>query len=296
MAVKTHVERLCDTKWFCGWFSLALKFLLENKHLYQTVNIQSFYEAKAGEKKYDWSDMAKMVVGFDDATHVNFRVTLPDTLQLVCANRECSQLVHPHNLSLCVLERLGRSTGNAFSVSSRTLNIGYRYFFDTNDNKSAVQQFSVQYQCQTCKGEPLTFMIRRDGLKLQIVGRSRIEPCLIPEGVHSEMEGLLSDAICASQTGNTLAGICLMRIAIERYVRLVAQDKTGRDLEKIFEIYKTTLPEEFPSSCVGLLRIAYDRLSESIHAAQPDEMSFAESLKDITKHFKMLAAFRFAQK
>ena len=296
MAVKEQ-EKLCDTGWFCAWFSEALKYLLENKHLYQSVNIQSFYEgATPNAKKYDWSDMAKLNVGFDDEADLGFRVELPTTLNLVCANRHCEEALHPHNLSLCKIEKFGYRSGPSYMASTRTLNEGYHCYFTLEGTKLVVQQFSVQYQCQSCKGEPLTFMIRREGLKLQMVGRSRIEPCIMPEGVPTEMISLLSDAICASQTGSILAGICLMRIAIEQYVRIKAQDMDGRDLEAIFGAYKTTLPPEFPSQCVGLLRSAYDRLSEVIHAAKSDSECFAESMRDITKHFKMLAAFTFVQR
>lgn len=290
-------EKLCDTEWFCYWFAQALKHLLENKHLYQLVNIRSFYETTSpNATKYDWSDMAKLNVGFDDEADPRFRVVLPTTLNLVCANRNCEEALHPHNLALCKVENFGHRSGASYLASTRTLNNGYHCYFTLEDPRSVVQQFSVQYQCQSCKGEPLTFMIRREGLKLQIVGRSRIEPCVMPEGVPSEMMALLSDAMCASQTGSVLAGICLMRIAIEQYVRIKAQDMNGRDLEVIFGIYKTTLPQEFPSQCVGLLRSAYDRLSEAIHAAKSDSECFEASMQDITKHFKMLAAFNFVRR
>lgn len=289
-----RVVKLCDTTWFCGWFSQAIKFLLENRHLYQSVNIQTLYESMVKNAvRYDWSDMAKMCVVFGAEVDPLFRVELPDTLQLVCSNKICTKLMHPHNLALCVLEKHGEAHGRDFQVYSRTLNAGYRYFFKSNNDSAVVQQFTIQYQCQSCKGEPLTFMIRRDGLKLQLVGRSSIEPCVLPEGFPSEENTLFSDAICASQTGSTLAGICLLRIAIEQYVRRAVKDFKGRDLELIFDGYKSTLPDEYPISCAGLLRIAYDKLSECIHAAKPDGTCFNECLSDLSKHFKMIAAFNF---
>ena len=139
----------------------------------------------------------------------------------------------------------------------------------------------------------MTFLIRREGLKLQLVGRSRIEPCVLPEGFPSKENSLFSDAVCASQTGSILAAICLLRIAIEQLVRRVAGDQDGRDLDGIFEKYKKALPDEFPSSMRGVLKTAYDNLSACMHSASASREAFDEAMLLLAKHFKMLSAFEF---
>ncbi|MDB6019678.1 MAG: hypothetical protein JWR19_4167, partial [Pedosphaera sp.] len=39
-------------------------------------------------------------------------------------------------------------------------------------SESFLQIFNFPYQCQNCRGEPVVFIVRREGLKLTLVGRS----------------------------------------------------------------------------------------------------------------------------
>ncbi len=271
----------------------TIQFLLEQKHLYQTVNIKDLAcEYDKMYEKYDWNEVKGWYINFD-AGREEVTASLPTTLSLVCANKECKNKKHPHNIGLTVVEPLGRMFDAGLHYQAKSLSSGYAPYFRLEHKGEVVQVFSLQYQCQACKGEPVTFLIRREGLKLQIVGRSRIEPCILPEGFPSKENSLFSDAVCASQTGSILAAICLLRIAIEQLVRRVAGDQDGRDIEGIFEEYKKTLPTEFPSNVKGVLKTAYDNLSVCMHSASANRKAFDEAMLLLARHFKMLSAFEF---
>ena len=276
--------------------AFSLKRLLESMHVYQTLNMEDMLcKADPNYKKYNWDYAKRWYINLDTQIGEAY-VCPPQTISLVCANRCCHNQLHPHNIGLSVTEQLGRFSGNGSSWSPRVLNGGYIPYCRLENDKEITQVFSLQYQCQSCKGEPVTFLIRRQGLKFQIVGRSRIEPCILPEGFPKEERNIFSDAVCASQTGSILAAICLLRIAIEQLARRVANDRSGRELEEIFEKYKTSLPVEFPSHVKGTLKQVYDSLSTCVHSADANQQVFDNAMKELAKHFKMLSAFEFAGK
>ena len=278
---------------FARFMPPILQILLESKHLYQSVNIKDVV-CKCYKKyeQYDWDEVKRWYINLD-GTASEAKICLPTTLSLVCANRNCKNHKQPHNIGLAVVEKLGAFSGTGSPYYARELNRGYVPYFKLESEGEVVQVFSLQYQCQACKGEPVTFLIRREGLKLQLVGRSGIEPCVLPEGFPSKENPLFSDAVCASNTGSTLAAICLLRIAIEQLVRRVAEDQDGRDIEGIFEKYKKALPDEFPSNVKGVLKTAYDNLSTCMHSANANRVAFDDAMALLTKHFKMLSAFEF---
>jgi hypothetical protein len=77
------------------------------------------------------------------------------------------------------------------------------------------QVFVVAYQCQSCKDEPLVFVVRREGMKLTLCGRSMIESLPIPKSLPKSVANYYSDAHIAHNAGQTLAGLFLLRTFVE---------------------------------------------------------------------------------
>ena len=157
-----------------------------------------------------------------------------------------------------------------------------------------VQLFFFPYQCQSCRGEPLILVVRREGIKLQLVGRSQFEKIKVPRHIPKEENKYYSDAKIAYNTGRILAGLFYLRTMIEQYMRRVLDNYTRVTGEELAEQYAKLLDEEFPKRFKTLRKI-YEELSAKIHDAQNDEGQFLQSLFDINTHFEQLKLIPLAK-
>lgn len=146
------------------------------------------------------------------------------------------------------------------------------------------QVFVLEYECQSCKGLPSVFMVRRNGLKLFLEGRSPIEHVEVPQVIPKEQRKYYSDAIVAHNSGQTLAGLFLLRTFIEQYVRAHSEN-VELPADKLLENYATKLPIDFKDRFPSLGKI-YSDLSSAIHKANAAEDLFANTTGELTEHFE----------
>jgi hypothetical protein len=151
----------------------------------------------------------------------------------------------------------------------------------------AIQIFAFPYQCQNCKKEPLVFMVRREGLKLIIVGRSRFEKPQIPTYIPKQEIAFFRDSIISFQTGRTLAAIFYLRTFLEQYLRRATKADGKTSGEKLADKYLKTLPEDFPSRFKNIREI-YEKLSDCIHSAANDDKAYEQSKSAVEQHFRVL--------
>jgi hypothetical protein len=64
-----------------------------------------------------------------------------------------------------------------------------------------IQLFVVGNECQSCKGLPVVFSVKRDGPKLTLVGRDPFEMVDVPSYIPKWVEQYFSKSIVAQQTG-----------------------------------------------------------------------------------------------
>ncbi len=155
--------------------------------------------------------------------------------------------------------------------------------------------YSFPYQCQSCKGEPLIFMVRREDLKLQLVGRSQFEEVDVPKSIPKEEQQFYSDAVIAFNTGRILAALFYLRTLIEQYMRRVLTVTGKLSGDELGNRYAELLDAEFPRSFSSLKRV-YNELSERIHAVDENEDQFKKSKADIEKHCDLLQHFPLRNK
>jgi hypothetical protein len=91
------------------------------------------------------------------------------------------------------------------------------------------QCFCLPYQCQSCKGPPIWFLVSRDGLKLRLCGRDPIEVLPTPKVLPKHLAKFYSDALIAHHAGQTLAGLFLLRVFVEQFWHSVP------DVQKVLE-------------------------------------------------------------
>lgn len=158
---------------------------------------------------------------------------------------------------------------------------------ETND-----QTFSLSYQCQKCKKGLLVFLVRRKGLKWQLVGRNQVSSPLIPASFPKAHETFFKEAEMAFRTGSHLASICLLRVAIEQYMRAETRQSATCSGDQLWEQYKKRLPNDFPLDRVCSLGEIYGRLSEVMHCPSlMQDDTFADCKEKLDDFFKFVALF-----
>ncbi len=194
----------------------------------------------------------------------NFPVTLP-TLKIHC--NKCDSILPPHN--------------PGYPGQSEPISIVLEEW------KQSVQLVLLPYHCQSCKLEPLVFVVKRTGLKLQLVGRSQFESFDVPKFIPKEEREHYSDAMIAFQAGRVLAGLFFLRTMIEQYMRRVLNAKGRMTGDELGDAYAKLLDDEFPKRFISLKGI-YSQVSEKLHAADADVNQFTASREDIVRHFELL--------
>jgi hypothetical protein len=145
------------------------------------------------------------------------------------------------------------------------------------------------YLCQSCKSFPEVFIIRREGGKLTLCGRSPMEYVQVPPEIPKEVARFYSGAVVAHQSGQTLAGLFLLRVLCEQWARKVAAADDYAD--EAISKYMDSLPEDFKARFPSL-RSIYEKLSADIHAATGSDELYVQMLTDINEHFSARKLFR----
>jgi hypothetical protein len=263
----------------CGkTISDALKLLLEEKHLYQYVSVNSFSPI-IDEMLPDTSEYGalrlevfKAIAGrwyavqetYDPqlpprGTHYSGQGTLTFTaprVRLYCA--PCKR-VEPHSCT-----------------------------HPDSDDRS----FFLVYTCLSCTKARITFLLEReraasDPERLRLSGRHPMEYAEPPHSVPPFLGHYYSDAVIASNCGFTLMGLFGLRTVIEQWARL-ATGITGKiDGVELFEKYMARLPVGF-SSMHPSLGALYSDLSDDMHGAIGDAALFQRAVRKIDSHFGAL--------
>ena len=266
----------------------ALKLLLETKHLYQSVTI------KADDLKIDPSPNPHDVIrarqlNFDSHIHGHWKVADPAKREIEINERfsqhplgapdvkifchRCFRIEAFNLISLCDLS--GRTEPHKVTFGTRF-----------------TQNFALAFRCQSCKGHPEIFLIRREGMKLTIEGRSPIETVAVPAEIGKAVKKLYSDAIVAFQSGQTLAANFLLRTLIEQWTRqFLAPEQKDLKADESIDLYMASLPTDFKQRFPSF-RDLYNDLSADIHSAAGSSELFDDCRGKIEEHFKARKLFK----
>ncbi len=275
--IRTELDRYANA------VSDALRQLLETKHLYQSVAAPIIYQGtgkKTDEYRFE-AHVASLEAGpwyVEDPSGTGRSVALralamesdpavvvrPPDVKLFCRTGTCGR-VEPFNLVTAedVLSRESRTSG-------------------------AVQIFALAYRCQSCKGTPEVLLVRREGQRLTLSGRSPIEHVEVPAVIPKEVKRFYGGAIVAHQSGQTLAGNFMLRTLIEQWARQ-STALTGF-VDTVLEAYVGSLPPDFRSR-FPVLRETYSELSVDLHSATGAEAAFDKARAEIVRHFEARRLF-----
>jgi hypothetical protein len=270
--------------------TLALKTLLETKHLYQSITLeyedlfdiigeitgQQFLE----DIKNNFSESVQVNWFPIDKTNPNYITPSGVRPSPICFETPDIKL----SCHMC------ESVEPANSISSTDFfqrESTPRHFLTSGQR---VQVFVFSFLCQSCKSVPEVFLVRRQGLKLTHSGRSPIEHIDVPRVIPNPVKGYYSGAVVAHQSGQTLAGIFLLRTVIEQWARFLIPD-APRDADKLLDAYMGTLPDDFKARFASF-RSLYENLSDDMHAARGNAGLFEEALAKIEEHFEARRLFK----
>ena len=158
-----------------------------------------------------------------------------------------------------------------------------------------LQVFCLAYQCQRCLGKPECFIVRREGWRLELHGRSPMEHIEAPNYVPKAEAWLYRDSVIAFNSGKVLAALFYLRTFIEQFARRVTGVSGKVTGDEILDEYYKSLPaptrDEMPS-----LREWYDKLSDALHSAREDAPLFEAAKTQIEKHLDIRRVFSIPEK
>ena len=244
----------------------ALSVLLENKFLYQSVTVDTNSCSHPGLAKREFRQivdalaktsflLSSSTAGLEDYP---FFIELPQIVHTPCSFCETENAPHkPFNQVFRPIDV--RFEGNAIASMP-------------ND-----QTFAIPYQCQNCQKGSLVLLVRRTGLKLQLVGRSQIPIVPLPSHFPKKQIKIFRDALMANRTDCDLAGICLLRVGIEQFMREETCFKDRCSGDQLWVRLKERLDQNFPLGSVLSLGTIYEELSKTMHFPPSDK----DSLKSV---------------
>jgi hypothetical protein len=155
------------------------------------------------------------------------------------------------------------------------------------------QTFVLSLQCQSCKRTPETFTIRRVGEKLTLCGRAPMEVVPTPSDIPKAIRRFYSWAVVAHQSGQTLAGIFLLRTLLEQWAGLIVPSAPPV-ADRLMEEYMATLPDDFKGRFPSVAAL-YGQLSDDMHAATGSPELFNSAVREIVEHFEARRLFKITR-
>lgn len=187
----------------------------------------------------------------------------------------------PHIKTYCT--KCKRQEPYSLTSASNLLNASTNHRGGVQTDKGKVEYYILSYVCQSCRGVPEVFVIRRLGNRLSLVGRGPMEHVEVPKEIPDEVRKFYSGAVVAYQAGQPLSGVFMLRTLIEQWARLFATATDKADV--VMDQYMNTLPQEFSSKFPSLREI-YGQLSVAIHSASVEDGLFDSTSSAICRHFR----------
>ena len=98
----------------------------------------------------------------------------------------------------------------------------------------------------------------------------------------------------AFQSGQTLAGLFLLRTLVEQWARLATGQLT-QAASDVLDAYMESLPPDFNAHFPSL-RDLYNRVSSDIHQAIGSDELFREATESVEEHFRARGLFKLLPK
>jgi phage FluMu protein Com len=269
----------------------ALRGLLEDKHLYQAAHIDVLAACRAakpsapvGSQVADPTEKQLAALTLAVTFSVERPNAVPVSVQPTKAALEVSLYV-PTVMAICPrCKELRPFNLVGATTVAPTQKHGRQEQKEDHDILKSTDTFSFAYECQACKGPEDVFLVRRESWKLTLCGRSPIELVAIPSYIPASVRDYYRSAVVASNSGEVLAGLFLLRVLIEQFTRPWSAGDKSLKAADVVETYMGSLPDDFKAHFPSL-RSAYEALSAAMHTADASHDLFATVRAQIEEHF-----------
>jgi hypothetical protein len=150
--------------------------------------------------------------------------------------------------------------------------------------EQTVQVFVFSFVCQSCKGVPETFLVRREGPHLILVGRAPMETVDVPSFIPAHVRKFYADALLARHSGQILAANTLLRCLIEHWTKKTVSLEVNGDAQPLVEEYAYSLPPTFDTHFPTLTE-TYASLTKDVTSGTGSIETFDTAIEQITTHF-----------
>ncbi len=163
---------------------------------------------------------------------------------------------------------------------------------------STEQLFNFSYNCGICRDNLIGFLVKRDGLRLTLCGRTERLPVNVPKGIPKKLRPIVADAIGAANENDAFAGFYHLRTFCEHYMKKcigmpIEEKITGDELSGK---YNSSLDSRMTSGLPAISTI-YEAASKLMHERNGGREEFEKLLSDIEGHLSAKELFeRYATK
>lgn len=150
------------------------------------------------------------------------------------------------------------------------------------------QKFLFNYRCHRCRGELLTFMVRREKVKLQLCGRSRPYFPEIPAEIPKALHPIYADAVAAAACNDLPAAFYHTRTMLEHHMKAVCGIRMEEQLvgSDLCERYNGKV-DRVVAERAALTR-EFERCSEYLHNRSGVLTDFEEIRQKVFAHFRLI--------
>lgn len=150
------------------------------------------------------------------------------------------------------------------------------------------QKFIFNYRCHRCRGELLTFMVRREKLKVQLCGRSRPYFPDIPSDLPKALQPIYADAIGAAMCGDLSGAFYHVRTMLEHHMKATCGIRMDEQLagSDLCERYNRQIDSAVTQR--ASLSREFSRCSEYLHNRTGTLDDFEEIRKRVLAHFRLI--------
>lgn len=154
------------------------------------------------------------------------------------------------------------------------------------------QTFIFDYQCVSCKGPPLKFMVRRTKAKIQLCGRSDVYNLPPPPQIPKTLRSIYQAALTAADCKDLPAAFYHLRTLIEHNMKHVCGINPGEQIEgeKLCDQFNSVAHRSLVEQ--ASLKAEYNLCSKHLHARTGSIEDFGLIVQKIEVHFELAAILK----
>jgi hypothetical protein len=154
------------------------------------------------------------------------------------------------------------------------------------------QIFNLTYNCVRCKNNPVSFLVKREGLRLTLCGRSERLSIEVPSVIPKSLRDVIRDAKSAAAENDIPAGFYHLRTFVEHYMKSclgipIIERISGEDLGMK---YNASLDARM-SSALPSMPLLYERTSKYMHERSGTGEEFNTLIESIEGHLSAKELF-----